>query len=100
MEINPWRIEAETMQTLKNIESVLQKINLTKEDIFKCTCMLVDIKDWPKMSKVYKSFFNRKNLPARTFAGSGLRMLKLKSNVWQKPTKHKVCIFYILLRLK
>ena len=37
--------------------------------------MLVDIKDWPKMSKVYKSFFNRKNLPARSaFAGSGLAL--------------------------
>ena len=68
-------IEAETMQTLKNIESVLKKINLTKKDIFKCTCMIVDIKDWPKMSKAYKSFFNRKNLPARSaFAGSGLAL--------------------------
>ena len=68
-------IEAETTQTLKNIESVLKKINLTKENIFKCTCMLVDIKDWPKMSKAYKSFFNRKNLPARSaFAGSGLAL--------------------------
>ena len=68
-------IEAETLQTLKNIESVLQKVDLTKEDIFKCTCMLVDIKDWPKMSKVYKSFFERKILPARSaFAGSGLAL--------------------------
>tara|TARA_B100000886_G_scaffold321392_1_gene263554 strand:+ start:365 stop:805 length:441 start_codon:yes stop_codon:yes gene_type:complete len=68
-------IEAETLQTLKNIESVLKKINLTKEDIFKCSCMLVNIKDWPKMSKVYKNFFNRKNLPARSaFAGSGLAL--------------------------
>ena len=63
------------MQTLKNIESILKKINLTKEDIFKCTRMFVDIKDWPKMSKVYKSFFNRKNLPASSaFAGSGLTL--------------------------
>ena len=68
-------IEAETIQTLKNIESVLEKVGLTKEDIFKCTCMLADIKDWPKMSKVYKSFFDRKNLPARSaFAGSGLAL--------------------------
>tara|TARA_Y100000768_G_C23841571_1_gene616433 strand:+ start:506 stop:946 length:441 start_codon:yes stop_codon:yes gene_type:complete len=68
-------IEAETIQTLKNIESVLEKVDLTKEDIFKCTCMLVDIKDWPKMSKVYKSFFERKNLPARSaFAVSGLAL--------------------------
>ena len=68
-------IEAETIQTLKNIESVLEKVDLTKEDIFKCTCMLVDIKDWPKMSKAYKSFFERKNLPARSaFAVSGLAL--------------------------
>mgnify|MGYP001350942562 FL=1 len=68
-------IEAETIQTLKNIESVLEKVDLTKEDIFKCTCMLLDIKDWPKMSKAYKSFFERKNLPARSaFAGSGLAL--------------------------
>ena len=68
-------IEAETLQTLKNIESVLQQVGLTRKDIFKCTCMLVDIKDWPKMSKVYKSFFNRKSLPARSaFAGSGLAL--------------------------
>ena len=68
-------IEAETLQTLKNIESVLQKVGLTRKDIFKCTCMLVDIKDWPKMSRVYKSFFDRKSLPARSaFAGSGLAL--------------------------
>tara|TARA_Y100001958_G_C21064510_1_gene426218 strand:- start:430 stop:867 length:438 start_codon:yes stop_codon:yes gene_type:complete len=68
-------IEAETLQTLKNIEAVLQKINLTKDNIFKCTCMLLDIKDWAKMSKVYKSFFGRENLPARSaFAGSGLAL--------------------------
>tara|TARA_B100001027_G_scaffold165777_1_gene117815 strand:- start:316 stop:756 length:441 start_codon:yes stop_codon:yes gene_type:complete len=68
-------IEAETLQTLINIESVLQKVGLTRKDIFKCTCMLVDIKDWPRMSKVYKSFFDRKSLPARSaFAGSGLAL--------------------------
>ena len=68
-------IEAETLQTLKNIETVLKKINLTKDNIFKCTCMLLEIKDWPKMSKVYKSFFGRENLPARSaFAGSGLAL--------------------------
>ena len=68
-------IEAETLQTLKNIESVLQKVGLTRKDIFKCTCMLLDIKDWTRMSRVYKSFFDRKSLPARSaFAGSGLAL--------------------------
>mgnify|MGYP000271165513 FL=1 len=50
-------IEAETLQALENIESVLKKMGGSKSDIFKCTCMLKDISDWPSMSKAYKSFF-------------------------------------------
>ena len=68
-------IEAETIQTLKNIESVLERLGGSKDDIFKCTCMLKDIKDWPAMSKAYKSYFNTKDLPSRSaFAGSGLAL--------------------------
>ena len=68
-------IEAETIQSLKNIEAVLERLGGSKEDIFKCTCMLKDIKDWPAMSKAYKSYFNTKNLPSRSaFAGSGLAL--------------------------
>jgi enamine deaminase RidA (YjgF/YER057c/UK114 family) len=41
--------------------------------VFKCTCMLENIQDWPKMSAVYTSFFKKDKLPARSaFAGSGL----------------------------
>ena len=68
-------IKEETRQTLRNIQSLLESMGLKMDDVFKCTCMLVDIKDWPKMSKVYKSFFERKILPARSaFAGSGLAL--------------------------
>ena len=68
-------IEAETIQSLKNIESVLKRLGSSKEDIFKCTCMLKDIKDWAAMSKAYKSYFDTQNLPSRSaFAGSGLAL--------------------------
>ena len=44
------------------------------EKVFKCTCMLADIKDWGEMSIEYKKFFT-KNMPARSaFAGSGLAL--------------------------
>ena len=44
------------------------------DDIFKCTCMLSDIKDWALMSQSIKSFLTLK-LPARSaFAGSGLAL--------------------------
>lgn len=45
------------------------------DQVFKCTCMLEDIKDWPKMSAVYATFFDKEKLPARSaFAGSGLAL--------------------------
>ncbi|MGC6421660.1 MAG: RidA family protein [Flavobacteriaceae bacterium] len=68
-------IAAETQQALKNIENVLIRMGLSKAYIFKCTCMLENIGDWPAMSKAYKSFFAPNKLPARSaFAGSGLAL--------------------------
>ena len=65
----------ETQQTLTNIKNKLEKIGGSMDDIFKCTCMLSDIKDWPLMSQEYKKFFNPNKLPARSaFAGSGLAL--------------------------
>ena len=60
--------------------------------------MLVDIKDWPKMSKAYKSFFDRKNLPSRSaFAGSGLALgAKIEIECLAK-AKQKIDIFFIIL---
>ncbi len=71
----PGGIIPETRQTLTNIKNKLEKIGGSMDDIFKCTCMLSDIKDWPLMSQEYKKFFNPNKLPARSaFAGSGLAL--------------------------
>lgn len=71
----PGGIAAETMQAMRNIEKVLTRMGLSKAHIFKCTCMLADINDWPEMSKAYKKFFSTSQLPARSaFAGSGLAL--------------------------
>ena len=51
-------IVAETRQTMMNIKNRLEKMGGSMDDIFKCTCMLKDINDWPSMSKTYKSFFD------------------------------------------
>jgi reactive intermediate/imine deaminase len=66
-------IEAETKQVLTNIQNLLESIGSSMDAVFKCTCMLENIQDWPKMSAVYTTFFNKDKLPARSaFAGSGL----------------------------
>ena len=68
-------IEAETQQTLRNIQALLESMDLSLENVFKCTCMLADIAEWTAMSKAYKSFFPPNKLPARSaFAGSGLAL--------------------------
>tara|TARA_B100001093_G_scaffold496694_1_gene542716 strand:+ start:404 stop:889 length:486 start_codon:yes stop_codon:yes gene_type:complete len=68
-------IVAETRQIMMNIKNRLEKMGGSMDDIFKCTCMLADIKDWPLMSQEYKKFFNPDKLPARSaFAGSGLAL--------------------------
>tara|TARA_B110000967_G_C18654291_1_gene444933 strand:+ start:61 stop:510 length:450 start_codon:yes stop_codon:yes gene_type:complete len=68
-------IGPETKQALGNLKSILEDMGHSVEDIFKCTCMLSNIKDWPEMSKAYVEFFNREKLPARSaFAGSGLAL--------------------------
>ena len=68
-------IVPETIQALKNISETLEYMGSSIDNVFKCTCMLADIKDWPQMSKAYKSFFKPERLPARSaFAGSGLAL--------------------------
>ena len=68
-------IIAETRQTMTNIKNTLEKMGGSMDDVFKCTCMLADIKDWPLMSQEYKKFFKPDKLPARSaFAGSGLAL--------------------------
>ena len=66
-------MEAETKQVLTNIQNLLESMGSSMDAVFKCTCMLENIQDWPKMSAVYTSFFKKDKLPARSaFAGSGL----------------------------
>ncbi|HEY8591562.1 MAG TPA: RidA family protein [Sphingomicrobium sp.] len=68
-------IEAQTKQTLDNIGAVLKRAGLTHEDVFHCTVMLADMKDWPAMNKVYVTYFPEGKRPARSaFGASGLAL--------------------------
>ena len=78
-------IAAETLQTLNNINMILNDLGSNSDKIFKCLCMLEDINDYTEMNKAYTMFFNsRRNLPARsTFAGSGLALgAKIEIECW------------------
>ena len=68
-------IVPETIQALSNISNKLERMGSSIDNVFKCTCMLANIMDWPEMSKAYKTFFKKEKLPSRSaFAGSGLAL--------------------------
>ena len=67
-------IEAETKQLMENIKATLERNGSDLDHVVKCTVFLADIKEWPRMNEVYKTYF-LKNFPARSaVAGSGLAL--------------------------
>jgi 2-iminobutanoate/2-iminopropanoate deaminase len=70
----PGGIEAETRQTLENIKATLARNGLRMEHIFKCTAMLVDIAEWPRMNVIYATYFPGPKPARSAFAGTGLAL--------------------------
>ncbi len=67
-------IEAQTEQTLRNIQATLERHGSDLRHVAKCTVFLADIADWPAVNVVYKKFFTPP-YPARSaVAGSGLAL--------------------------
>lgn len=57
-------IKSQTEQSLKNIESILEKAGCTMDSVVKTTVLLNDMGDFAKMNEVYAKFFT-KDYPAR-----------------------------------
>ncbi len=69
----PGGLEAETRQIMANIGAVLARRGLTYDDLFKCTVMLADMKQWGDFNKVYVTYFKPGRFPARSaFGANGL----------------------------
>ena len=67
-------VAAETRQALENISATLKRHGSSLQELVKCTIFLADIKEWPEMNTVYKTFFSE-HYPARSaIAGSGLAL--------------------------
>jgi reactive intermediate/imine deaminase len=70
----PGGIEAETRQTMENIRDILEKSGSSLERVVKCTVFMADMREWPAMNGVYRTFFPRQ-LPARSaFGTTGLAL--------------------------
>ena len=62
-------IEAETRQTLENIKEILTKSGSSLEKVVKCSVMIADMAEWPKMNAIYATYFPNKK-PARSAWGA------------------------------
>uniref|UniRef100_A0A6B2EGV4 Putative translation initiation inhibitor n=1 Tax=Phlebotomus kandelakii TaxID=1109342 RepID=A0A6B2EGV4_9DIPT len=65
LKLVPGGIGPETVQTLKNLESVLKAANSSIANVVKVTVFLGDIDDMPKFNEEYKKVFTH-DYPARS----------------------------------
>lgn len=61
----PKGIEAQTKQSLANIQAILEEAGYTKEDIVKTTVFLDDISNFGTVNEIYAEFFGDAK-PARS----------------------------------
>jgi reactive intermediate/imine deaminase len=78
LELVPGGLDAETRQTMANIGAVLKANGLTFDDVFKCTVMLADMKDWAAFNSVYVTYFKPDRLPARSAFGASALALNAR----------------------
>jgi reactive intermediate/imine deaminase len=67
-------MEGQARQALENVRAVLASAGLDFADVFHCTVMLADMKQWSEFNTVYLDYF-KEPLPTRSaFGTSGLAL--------------------------
>jgi reactive intermediate/imine deaminase len=61
----PGGIQPETRQLLENIKGTLAAAGVGMDRVVKCTVFLADLKEWPAMNEIYRSYFSNGKYPAR-----------------------------------
>lgn len=70
----PGGIQPETRQLLENIKGTLAAAGVGMDRVVKCTVFLADLKEWPAMNEVYRSYFPNGKFPARAAVQATLLM--------------------------
>ena len=64
----PGGIQAETLQTVANMEALLGRAGLSLMDLISVTCYLVDLDEWEMMNRAYSTALGDAR-PVRTAVG-------------------------------
>ena len=60
---------------MENIRSALERYGSSLDEVVKCTVMMAEMKEWGEMNEVYRGYFKKERLPARSALGAnGLAM--------------------------
>ena len=62
-------IEPETRQAMENIKLILAKGNSSFDRVIKCSVMMADMAEWPRMNEIYATYFPGAK-PARSAWGA------------------------------
>ena len=65
MELVSGKIEEETHQVMKNLESIIKKAKMSFKNVVKSTIYLDNMKNFSKVNNVYGSYFEKGDEPAR-----------------------------------
>jgi reactive intermediate/imine deaminase len=69
MRLVPGGIEPETRQTMDNIKEILTQNGSSLDRVVKCTVMIADMADWPRINTIYATYFPGPK-PARSALGA------------------------------
>jgi 2-iminobutanoate/2-iminopropanoate deaminase len=71
----PDTFDGQARQVMENVGGVLKAHGLGWGDVFKCTVMIADMKNWPAFNSIYVPYFPAGKLPARSaFGANGLAL--------------------------
>jgi reactive intermediate/imine deaminase len=67
--------EAQSRLAMDNIAAILKGMNLSMDNVVKCTVMIADMGKWGDFNKIYAGYFKPDQLPARSaFGANGLAL--------------------------
>ena len=70
----PGGIEPETRQTMENIREILERSGSSLDRVVKCTVMMADMSEWPRMNTIYATFFPGSKPARSAFGADGLAL--------------------------
>jgi 2-iminobutanoate/2-iminopropanoate deaminase len=74
LDLGPGGVEAETRQIMANIERILEANGSRLDRVVKCTVMMADMAEWPRLNAVYVTYFPGPKPARSAFGAAGLAL--------------------------